>query len=125
MTTFQNLQWIDLSHNYLETLDYDFQDIPQLKMLYLHCNYIYDMNQLKKLQHLQELKTLTIHGNPLTNVPSFRIYVIAILPHLKKLDSVVVSRKERDNSRVWVKTDKQYPIPKNFIRAPPVEKEKS
>lgn len=74
-------------------IDYDFKDVPQLKVLYLHCNYIYDMNVLKKLDHLSELKTLTIHGNPLTNVPSFRIYVIGMLPGLKKLDSVVVSRK--------------------------------
>lgn len=93
MAKYHNLQWIDLSHNYLEHLDYGFEDVPQLKMLYLHCNYISDMNQLKKLTHLRELKTLTIHGNPLTNVSSFRIYIIAILPNLKKLDSVVISRK--------------------------------
>ena len=43
---------------------------------------------------------MTIHGNPLTTVPNFRLYVtgkkydnIGILKHLKKLDSVVISNK--------------------------------
>lgn len=58
-------------------------------------------------------------------MPDFRIFVIAILPELKKLDSVVISRKERDNSSVWVKSDKPFLMPKNFIRAPVEETEKS
>jgi len=41
--------WVDLSHNFLETLDYDFSDFPNLKSLYLHANYIYDLNELLKL----------------------------------------------------------------------------
>lgn len=41
-----NLCWIDLSHNYLEKLDYDFSDVPNLKSLYLHCNYISDLSDL-------------------------------------------------------------------------------
>ena len=40
------LQWVDLSHNYLATLDYDFQHFPHLKTLYLHCNYFVDLAEL-------------------------------------------------------------------------------
>ena len=36
------LGWIDLSHNYLTDLNYDFSDFPDLKSVYLHCNYIAD-----------------------------------------------------------------------------------
>ena len=39
----RQLQWIDISHNYLTSLDYDFADFPHLKTIYLHCNYISDL----------------------------------------------------------------------------------
>jgi len=42
----KKLQWIDISHNYLTNLDYDFTDFPQLKTIYLHCNYIADLAEL-------------------------------------------------------------------------------
>lgn len=41
------LQWIDLSHNYLTKLNYNFSDFPNLKSLYLHCNYLYDMADIQ------------------------------------------------------------------------------
>jgi hypothetical protein len=87
------LQWIDLSHNYLQNLDYDFADFPKLKSLYLHCNYLYSFDDLMKLTNLTELKNFTIHGNSLTAVSNFRLLVISILPQLRKLDSVLVSKK--------------------------------
>ena len=40
----KNLAWIDLSHNYLQDLNYDFGDFPNLKSLYLHVNFIADFN---------------------------------------------------------------------------------
>jgi len=43
MNKLTDLQWIDLSHNYLVTLDYNFSDFPILKTLYLHCNFICDL----------------------------------------------------------------------------------
>ena len=36
----KNLCWIDLSHNYLTHINYDFSDFVNLKTLYLHANYI-------------------------------------------------------------------------------------
>ena len=65
---------------------------------------------------------MTIHGNPIATVGNFRVYIIGLLPHLKKLDSVVVSKKERDNSKFFTKALEpgKYPIPKNYAK-PPVE----
>ena len=88
-----NLQWLDISHNYLQHLDYDFSDYPHLRTLYIHCNFLYDLNDLQQLSKRENLKSLTIHGNPLTDISNFRCYVISILPQLKKLDSVLVSNK--------------------------------
>ena len=49
MPSHTNLQWLDLSHNYLQTIDYNFEDSPQLRTLYLHCNYIADIGEFEKL----------------------------------------------------------------------------
>jgi Leucine-rich repeat (LRR) protein len=46
---FEQLQWLDLSHNYLEKLDYNFKEFKHLKALYLHCNFLYDLNDFMQL----------------------------------------------------------------------------
>ncbi len=46
MDKITNLQWIDVSHNYLVHLDYDFEHFPHLKTLYIHCNFIFDLAEL-------------------------------------------------------------------------------
>lgn len=43
------LQWIDLSHNYIEKIDYDFKEFSVLKTLYLHENYISELEDLQKV----------------------------------------------------------------------------
>ena len=64
---------------------------------------------------------MTIHGNPLSAIPNFRVLAISILPFLKKLDSVLISKKERDNA-IFIKSQtKKYPLPKNPA-VPPQEK---
>lgn len=67
------------------------------------------------------LKTINIHGNPFAAVPNFRILAISILPDLKKLDSVLISKKERDNAIFIRSQTKKYPVPKNPAK-PPQEK---
>lgn len=43
MDNISNLQWIDVSHNYLTSLDYNFKEFPHLKTLYIHCNFIVEL----------------------------------------------------------------------------------
>lgn len=121
MENIADLQWIDLSHNYLTLLDYDFAHLPHLKTLYLHCNFLSELGDLEKLKELKELKTFTVHGNPLASLPNFRVLVISILPELKKLDSVLISKKERDNAIFIRSQTKKYPQVKSPPR-PPMEK---
>lgn len=66
---------------------------------------------------------MTIHGNPLAGVPNFRILAISILPELKKLDSVLISKKERDNAVFIRSQTKKYPQPKNPVLPPQEKKE--
>lgn len=121
MPNHKELQWLDLSHNYLQKLDYDFADFKQLRTLYLHCNFLYDLNDFAQLSKHENLKTFMIHGNPLTEIPNFRSYLISMLPNLKKIDSVLVSKKEVDNAAFLRTQIKKFPLPKNPTK-PPVEK---
>ena len=45
----RGLIWLDLSYNYLETIEADLLDFPELKTLYLHGNYISNLDETKKL----------------------------------------------------------------------------
>ncbi|CAD8168750.1 unnamed protein product [Paramecium pentaurelia] len=103
MPNVELLRWIDLSYNQLTTLDYNFKELPHLQSLYLNFNQIKEINELKQLSHLQELKSLKIYGNPIEQIINFRLYIIDVLPQLKRIDSVLISKKERDNSSMIVK----------------------
>lgn len=46
MDDITKLQWIDVSHNYLTTLDYAFEHFVDLKTLYIHCNFLVDLAEL-------------------------------------------------------------------------------
>lgn len=58
-----NLLWLDLSSNYLTKIDLEISEFPNLKTLYLHANYITEMEEVEKLQNLSSLRILTLHGN--------------------------------------------------------------
>jgi hypothetical protein len=47
------------------------------------------------------LRSITIHGNPVETIPNFRLYIIQMIPQLKRIDSVLISKKEKDNANVW------------------------
>lgn len=98
--TFERLHWLDLQHNYLTTVSEELNVFKQLKTLYLHANYIPSIKEFTNIRGLTQLRNLTVHGNPLVRIPNFRLFFIAIFPNLKKLDTVLISKKERDNSRV-------------------------
>lgn len=57
------LEWLDLSYNYLDKIEPEIMNFPNLKTLYFHGNYISNLEEIKKLQDLPYLQTLTLHGN--------------------------------------------------------------
>uniref|UniRef100_A0A7S3YVG8 Leucine-rich repeat-containing protein 51 n=1 Tax=Lotharella globosa TaxID=91324 RepID=A0A7S3YVG8_9EUKA len=57
------LTWLDLSYNKLTDISKELMKFPKLSMLYLHGNNIRDLNEVKKLTGLVNLKKLTLHGN--------------------------------------------------------------
>jgi len=90
-----NLIWIDLSYNYLLTIDEEILKFPNLQNLYLQYNYIKDLGEVRKLQKLRNLKSVNLFGNPIEQVPGYRLWILGALYEdndtLKKLDQVVVT----------------------------------
>jgi Leucine-rich repeat (LRR) protein len=101
------LKWLDLSFNYLTKIESEILNFPELKTLYLHGNYIYQLEEARKLGNLGNLLSLTLHGNPIEQIPGYRLYILGIMFNkfitLKKLDSVVITRKEQESCYVWNK----------------------
>lgn len=59
----ERLEWLDLSYNYLETIDHELLNFPMLKTLYLHGNYISNLEEVKILREFPYLKNLNLFGN--------------------------------------------------------------
>jgi Leucine-rich repeat (LRR) protein len=43
------LEWLDISYNYLEKIEPEVLKFPNLKTLYLHGNYISNLEETRKL----------------------------------------------------------------------------
>ena len=65
--------------------------------LYLHGNYIPDMAEVQNLRE-SPVKFLTLHGNPIDQISGYRMWVICLLPQIKRLDSVLITKLELDNA---------------------------
>jgi Leucine-rich repeat (LRR) protein len=59
---------MNLSYNYLVTLDPEIKQFKNLKSLQLHGNYINDLEEIKKLGELEFLFELTLNGNPIEEI---------------------------------------------------------
>ena len=90
---FEQLSWIDLSHNRLTQISKELQGLPQLKNLYLHVNFITNFKEFENLKEAKLLRTFTIHGNPIENYPEFRCLLTCILPTLQKIDSALLTKR--------------------------------
>ena len=85
--------------------------------LYLHSNFVSDMKEVLKLEN-SPLKSLTLYGNSIDQLPSYRMYVITLLPQLKRLDSVLITKLEKDNGSVFRNRIVIKKLP--FVLNPPV-----
>jgi len=98
------LEWIDLSFNDFHNIDQVLLQYPNVKVLYLHANFIQDIKEINKLAGLPQLKTLTLHGNHnLDGAKGYRQYVIATLPNLEFLDFSRITKADREKASNWKK----------------------
>ncbi|KAK9745171.1 Male sterility protein [Popillia japonica] len=104
----EKLGWLDLSFNYITHLDpillkYTALKIiylhgpillkyTALKIIYLHGNKLDNFDEIKLLQGFPNLRSLTLHGNPISDIGSYRMSVLNTLPQLVNLDFTPASR---------------------------------
>ena len=89
-----NIEICSLSLNKIKTLR-DFQHCRRLTELYLRKNLIDNLQEIKYLQSLPNLKVLWLWDNPICQHPNYRQYIIKVLPGLTKLDNTGVTNEER------------------------------
>lgn len=61
----------------------------------MHGNQVNDIKEVLKLKSLSKLRTLTLHGNPISRLSKYRNLVLFYLPQIKSLDFSLITRKER------------------------------
>ena len=102
---YANLLWLDLSYNYLEAIEEDLLQLQNLQTLYMHGNYISNLEETKKLSGFNNLQSLTLYGNPTETIKNYRLWVLGVMytrnENLRRLDQVIVTNREFDKVLVW------------------------
>ncbi|CAK8684196.1 leucine-rich repeat-containing protein 51-like isoform X2 [Clavelina lepadiformis] len=96
-----DVAWIDVSFNELQTIDKVITKFQNLKVLYLHGNMINKIQEVNKLAALPHLRSLTLHGNPIETEKGYRQYVLSALPGLKTFDFSGVTKQDRATANTW------------------------
>ncbi|XP_032535866.1 leucine-rich repeat-containing protein 23 [Chiroxiphia lanceolata] len=94
----EQLETLHLRDNKLEILDGFSSSMKCLQYLNLRNNGISSFQEVEKLQVLPTLQALVLLDNPCADEPSYRLEVLALLPHLQRLDKEVVEQDEREEA---------------------------
>ncbi|KAK4878103.1 hypothetical protein RN001_010609 [Aquatica leii] len=89
------LGWIDFSFNFITGIDEEILKFPNLSVVYFHGNVIKDIDEIFKLRPLELLRSVTFHGNPISELLKYRGYVITYLPQVVNLDFSPITELER------------------------------
>ena len=94
-----SLEQLWLSYNEIRDVD-GVLCCPKLRVLYLSNNNIKDWGEIEKLRSISSLEDILLVGNPIYSDDSIadpqaaRIRVIQCIPHIQKIDGVVVTPVE-------------------------------
>ncbi|XP_030327812.1 leucine-rich repeat-containing protein 23 isoform X2 [Strigops habroptila] len=91
----EQLATLHLRDNQLGTLDGFSSSMKCLQYLNLRNNGISSFQEVAKLQVLPMLQALVLLDNPCSEETDYRLEVLALLPHLQRLDKEVVEQEER------------------------------
>jgi hypothetical protein len=98
LQTMPNLEVISLSVNKIKTLKY-FENLPNLKELYLRKNLISDISEIRYLGTCPSLKKVWLKENPISALRGYRYYVIKFIPDIENIDEIMVGNEERQMAR--------------------------
>ena len=92
-----SLEIVSLSVNKIKTLK-PFENLQNLKKLYLRNNLISNLNEVQYLTNCNFLEILWLKENPICDEPNYRPFVICILPQIQNLDEIEITVEERDKA---------------------------
>lgn len=94
------LQKLDISCNQIKKLPSAvvFEELRNLKVLYLHDNLLSLYEDLATVKRALSLVHLTLSRNPVTQIAGYRSQLVNQVPHLKALDDFIVTDEERTES---------------------------
>ncbi|XP_064641032.1 centrosomal protein of 72 kDa-like isoform X1 [Lineus longissimus] len=116
---FSRLKQLDLSRNSITSLE-GIEHLKLLENLNLYYNNIENLKELHRLRHNQSLTELDLRLNPVTrNEPDYRLFLIHMLPSLRKLDDRSVRDSERKAALVHFATDQAAEFHDRQPTAPP------
>ncbi|XP_062473828.1 leucine-rich repeat-containing protein 23 [Pezoporus occidentalis] len=95
----EQLATLHLRDNQLETLDGFSSSMRCLQYLNLRNNRISSFQEVAKLQVLPMLQAVVLLDNPCSEETDYRLEVLALLPHLQRLDKDVVEQEERAEAK--------------------------
>ncbi|XP_071492870.1 uncharacterized protein [Diadema antillarum] len=105
LASFSRLKQLDLSRNALQSLQ-GLQFLTLLEKLNLYYNNVSTLQELSRLRHNTSLQELDLRLNPVTkNEPDYRLYLVHMLPNLRKLDDRSVRESERKSALLHFDTD--------------------
>uniref|UniRef100_A0A7S2CJX2 Leucine-rich repeat-containing protein 51 n=1 Tax=Florenciella parvula TaxID=236787 RepID=A0A7S2CJX2_9STRA len=102
-----SLRWIDLSFNEMTGLGEALSSFTEINVLYLHANKISSFKELKCLSGLTKLRSITLHGNPIAEKKSYRLYLIINLPALNQIDFSPITRQDRETAKTWAAANRR------------------
>jgi Leucine-rich repeat (LRR) protein len=88
---------LSLAVNKINTLR-DIKGCYKLQELYLRKNIISDLNEIKHLANLGQLKILSLVENPICSSPLYRPFIISQCAQLEKLDDEYVTSTEKEKA---------------------------
>ncbi|KAJ6657844.1 hypothetical protein lerEdw1_001894 [Lerista edwardsae] len=121
---FIRLKSLDLSRNALFTLE-GLQHLAYLEKLNLYFNRISALSEVFRLHSLTALKDVDLRLNPVVkNESDYRLFVVHMLPNLRRLDDRPVRDSERKASLLHFTTDHAYGLKKALCIAKGAEPER-
>ncbi|XP_052864020.1 protein tilB [Anopheles cruzii] len=90
----KRLEYLNVAINNIERIE-NLSGLESLRKLDLTLNFIGELTSVESLRENYGLRELFLTGNPCTDYPGYRPYVVTVLPQLEHLDGQEVTRGER------------------------------
>uniref|UniRef100_A0A182K1X2 Dynein axonemal assembly factor 11-like CS domain-containing protein n=1 Tax=Anopheles christyi TaxID=43041 RepID=A0A182K1X2_9DIPT len=90
----KKLVYLNVAINNIERIE-NLEALESLQKLDLTLNFIGELTSVESLRTNYNLRELFLTGNPCTDYPGYREYVITVLPQLDHLDGKEVTRSDR------------------------------